>query len=350
MPSNRHFHTLAGVFHEGVVLLSRSGRVDFASTRARELLEVSDDDALAAHWPEIAAQYQCALDTPGAATPSGVEASVTSAQGRPLKLRIFALSEEDCEGVLVIVEDPWTLAALERDLRDANRHRALAELYRAEAHEVRVTLNAIHLSLEVLAARLERRAGDASDSLQAERHQAQMARQEAERLTRAMELLLAQSRAEDGSSTVFDAVRVTIDTVALLGPQAARASVNLELEAPTTPVHVYGRPDAIQQALVNVIVNGIEAMAPRGGDLAVRVRRAGDELCVEITDQGSGIDPRDLPHVFDRHFTRKASGNGIGLYVTRLELAAHGGRIEIARSSADGTTFVLCLPVVPPPA
>jgi len=132
----------------------------------------------------------------------------------------------------------------------------------------------------------------------------------------------------------------------------AENSVRVEQLTPSKPVMVWVDADLIRQALLNLLLNAMQAM-PRGGVVRVEVRREGQNAVVEVIDEGEGIPPKLLPRIFDLYFTTKPTGSGIGLAMTYRILQMHGGALEV-RSSTDphpdavmaGTTFTLRLPVV----
>ena len=99
----------------------------------------------------------------------------------------------------------------------------------------------------------------------------------------------------------------------------------------------------LRQALDNLVRNAVEA-TPAGGRVAVRARSGGREHTIEVRDTGSGIDPDNLPRIFDLYFTTKADGTGIGLAVTQQIIAAHGGTIEVESKPGQGTAMTVHVP------
>jgi signal transduction histidine kinase len=102
----------------------------------------------------------------------------------------------------------------------------------------------------------------------------------------------------------------------------------------------------IRQALLNVALNGVQAM-PRGGTLRMRAFRKEADVLIEIIDEGPGIPEHDLPRIFEPFFTTKATGAGLGLAVVKRIVEDHGGHVWASpRSKGPGTTFCFRLPVV----
>ncbi len=106
----------------------------------------------------------------------------------------------------------------------------------------------------------------------------------------------------------------------------------------------------LRQALVNVILNGCEAMQ-KGGRLGIVTGPSPDGQWVEaaISDTGPGIDAEHLPHIFDPFFTTKEKGTGLGLSVVYGIVQRHGGTVLVRSEVGKGTTFTIRLPAVRPP-
>ena len=126
------------------------------------------------------------------------------------------------------------------------------------------------------------------------------------------------------------------------------AEIVLELQDSLPPVECDS--SQIQQVILNLVLNGAEAMQSRGGGkLTIRTRLLADgnnvELCVQ--DTGEGIAPENLPKVFDPFFTTKANGKGVGLGLAVLYgiVKAHEGEIEVTSQRNEGTTFAVTLPL-----
>jgi two-component system NtrC family sensor kinase len=104
--------------------------------------------------------------------------------------------------------------------------------------------------------------------------------------------------------------------------------------------------DQLQQVFLNLFLNARDAMPDRG-ELSMQTSANGDGIRIEIADNGSGVDEKDLKHIFDPFYTTKPAGKGtgLGLAVCYGIITAHGGRIEIEKNDGGGTKFVVTLPV-----
>ncbi len=138
---------------------------------------------------------------------------------------------------------------------------------------------------------------------------------------------------------------------------AAVKDVRIAVNGAARPVTA--DPQRLQQALTNLIENAIK-YSPAGGAIDVRVWREGDRGCLSVADRGIGIPASDLPDVFDRFHRganvddRQFAGMGLGLYICRAIVEAHGGEIAVVSPSgpggAGGTTFTVRLPLTQPEA
>jgi signal transduction histidine kinase len=144
-------------------------------------------------------------------------------------------------------------------------------------------------------------------------------------------------------------VRETVDLGALVREVGERAfsladsrGVRLEVDA-SGPGSARVDPAQLRQALDNLIRNAVDA-TPAGGRVSLAARREGAGHAIEVRDTGTGIEPAELPRIFDLYYTTKPDGTGVGLAVTQQIVTAHGGTIEVDSRPGAGTTMTLHLP------
>src|SRR5579862_7987527 len=142
------------------------------------------------------------------------------------------------------------------------------------------------------------------------------------------------------------------ETVALARPDAEARQVKMSVQIPPLSPMVWGDRVQLQQVLLNLILNAMDAMdaVPKSRrSLVVQVREAKDgHLRVAVSDCGTGIAPEDAAHVFEPFFTTKPNGMGMGLAISQTIIEAHGGKIQVESSGQNGTTFTLTLPQMKP--
>ena len=128
-------------------------------------------------------------------------------------------------------------------------------------------------------------------------------------------------------------------------PALDTSRIALEVEPGTSAL---ADPDRIERVVVNLISNALK-YSPPGSPVRLSVRRAGDEVVTAVADRGEGITAEELPKIFGRYYrsqrTHSVEGTGLGLYIARLLVEAHHGRIHAESSPGDGSTFSFTLPV-----
>jgi two-component system NtrC family sensor kinase len=146
---------------------------------------------------------------------------------------------------------------------------------------------------------------------------------------------------------VMDLVQITEDSIGLLKNQIRLSQIQVETDFSREPLRTKGFPSQIEQVLVNIMLNAIQAMSP-GGRLTVRVLARPEErlVVVEIGDTGPGISAEDKKRIFDPFFTTKSDGTGLGLSVSYSIIEKHEGNISLESEPGRGTTFRIALPLL----
>jgi PAS domain S-box-containing protein len=238
--------------------------------------------------------------------------------------------------------------AVEDELRDAVRARD--EFLHIASHELRTPLTSLGLQLDGLRGSLSRGPLDA-ERLAAK---AESARRQVRRLGALVAELLDVSRLADGAVPVEaeegDLVATARAVTERFASDAARARTTLRLVAPDA-VRAYFDPVRFEQALTHLVANALKYGA--GQPVDVLVQRDGGIARVLVRDRGIGIDPEARERIFGR-FERAVSsrhygGLGLGLFLARRIIEAHGGRIAVDSAPGEGATFALEIPVDGPP-
>jgi signal transduction histidine kinase len=141
------------------------------------------------------------------------------------------------------------------------------------------------------------------------------------------------------------------ETVELARPAIAQHQLAIEVAtAPALPP-VHGRGHQLQQVILNLLTNAIDATPP-GGRLHVATRVRGSEVELEVRDTGRGIPESERRRIFEPFFSTKAAGRGtgLGLFVCSQIVREHQGRIEVASVEGQGSSFRVLLPTAAPPA
>jgi signal transduction histidine kinase len=233
--------------------------------------------------------------------------------------------------------DAGTRRHIEGQIALARRLTAINSLTGRVAHEIKNPLNSIALRLEMLRSQA---AGEASGT----ESEIAILSEEVTRLDRVVRTFLDFNRPVEMVPQDVDLTEVVAEIVHLLEPEAERGAIRIRYARPSTAVVVNGDSGLLRQAVMNVAVNAIEAMAG-GGSLTFEIAPSPETCTLAIADTGPGIPPESREKIFQLYYTTKPHGSGIGLAMTFRAVQLHGGTIEIASEVGRGTTFRLILPL-----
>jgi hypothetical protein len=240
-------------------------------------------------------------------------------------------------GLLVRLRDPEAQRKIGRELRTADRMAALSRVSSGVAHEVKNPLNAILLHVEVARAKLARGGTDVAPQMD-------VISSEILRLDRVVKTFLDFTRPVELHLATVPLQELVKEIVDLASPQAAASRIRVSVEQEAEGVEVRVDRDLLKQAVLNVVVNAMQAM-PEGGELRFESLAQDDMAEILISDTGSGIPPELREKVFHLYFTTKKDGSGIGLPTTFRIVQLHDGIIDFTSEPGQGTTFSIRLPV-----
>lgn len=221
----------------------------------------------------------------------------------------------------------------EQEMRRAAQLASVGELASGIAHEIKNPLVGAASGLDLVARRITDDPGAASI--------VEQVRFQLRRIESAIRDLLSYARPSDPRRARVDPTQLLDRVLQLIRPQAETAGVRLEKVVPAEPVpKLRLDPEQMTQALVNLALNGIQAMRD-GGILTLAVRSTGDVARISITDTGPGIAPEEIERIFRPFFTTKHEGTGLGLAISRGIVERHGGRLEVDSTPGQGSTFTL---------
>ena len=256
------------------------------------------------------------------------------------ELRIALVSVEflgEQSGMLIRMRDPEATRQIGRQLQTADRLSAISRLTSGVAHEVKNPLNAILMHVEL--AKLKLAHGDYDVTPQMD-----VLTSEILRLDRVVKTFLDFTRPVQLNLVETDLHDFVDELADLARPQAAASNITLEVESPKEPVTITIDTDLFKQAVLNIVVNAIEAM-PEGGTLRFSAAVRGDLAELRISDSGPGIPANVRDKIYNLYFTTKEKGSGIGLSMTFRIVQLHDGTIDFQSEPGHGTTFVMKLPV-----
>jgi len=239
----------------------------------------------------------------------------------------------------------WIMGGLlHRYSRREERHREemarrerlaqLGEMGAVIAHEVRNPLSGIKGYAQLLQERLTDQEAKGFASLIVA---------ESVRLEGLVNDLLLYSRQEPRETTLLDLTDIVARCRTIVAPDGERSGVEIDQRF-DSPLIVRGNGEQLQQLFLNLMVNGIQAMAG-GGRLTVTGRRGGKGVEVVIADTGPGIPPEERERIFDPFYTTRARGSGLGLAICKKIAEEAGGTIAVTSEPGRGATFTVTLPL-----
>ncbi len=159
--------------------------------------------------------------------------------------------------------------------------------------------------------------------------------------------LLLLSRQPEGRRQIVDVIAAIDDTLRLLDYDAQARGIRQAFRSPGAPIHVMADEGELRMVLLNLLQNAHHAM-PSGGNVSVGVMVSGNEVAIEVADEGCGIAEEHLEHIFDPFFSRRAddvAGTGLGLTIVKNIVERFGGHIDVASVSGAGARFTVRLPL-----
>jgi signal transduction histidine kinase len=334
---------------DGIMLFTRDSRAVLVSRSVERFLELGRDQLLGAEVHDIFDRNTVLGRTVRQAFDAGmsiVQEEITTEAGRRVELSLDFIHDDQNDneqasdqgrslGALLTLHDVESVSEIESELELSRRMAAIGRLTSGVGHEVKNPINAIVVHLELLRSKIgsEATAGRHLEIIQSEIH----------RLDRVVQTLVDFSRPVELQLQEQDMRNIVSSVLMLASAGLETYSVTMVSQLPDHPVIVKVDSDLLKQALLNVVLNGAQAM-PDGGELSVRLTEDGRSAILKIQDHGEGIADDIRPRIFDLYFTTKRDGSGIGLAMTYRILQLHHGQLDVESKVGEGSTFTLYLP------
>jgi signal transduction histidine kinase len=338
-----NFERLLDQLEDAVLMFGRDRRLVVASGAVEKFLGRMRADMLGLALPEVFPPN----------TTLGLMLAQASQTGRPIRNRRVPITRWDGSGAFVALlsvdilepinagNNPGrgTEAARQvgRQLQTADRLSAISRITSGVAHEVKNPLNAILMHVEVARMKLARENTDVAPQME-------IISREILRLDRVVKTFLDFTRPVELHPSDVALESFVREIVDLAAPQAEAAGIHVSVNADTDAANIRVDEDLMKQALLNVVVNAIQAM-PQGGELRIECSVREEDAEIRISDTGVGIPPELREKIFRLYYTTKPEGSGIGLAMTFRIVQLHDGSIDFTSEPGKGTTFVLHLPV-----
>jgi len=333
---------IMGNLQDGLMLFTRDSRVVLVSASVERFLSRPRRDLLGHQVKDVFSSESAlgnlmrqAFERRSPIPPREIEFP----SGKRVQISLDFIQEKGTQiGALLTMRDAESVRRIEDEIEMSRRLSANGRITRGVAHEVKNPINAIVLHLQLLQGKLRQVDPDT-------RRHMDIIGSEIHRLDRVVQILVDFTRPRDLHLEETDLRRLLEDGAMLAGPDAARHGVTVTCELPSEPLMVKVDTDFIKQAILNVVLNGIQVM-PDGGQLRISARREDEMVVTEICDQGGGIPLEVQDKIFELYFTTKKGGTGIGLAQTYQILQWHYGSVDFESVEGQGTTFRLRLPLV----
>jgi C4-dicarboxylate-specific signal transduction histidine kinase len=228
------------------------------------------------------------------------------------------------------------------DVARINRITTMGELTASLAHEVKQPIAAAVTDANTCVRWLSRDNPDVEEARAAASRVVKDATRAAEIITRVRQLF----KKGTPKQALIDVNEIIREMIVLLGSDATRYDVSIQTELAKDLPKVMGDRVQLQQVLMNLITNSIDAMKDLDGtrELIISSQAEDNHLIISVSDTGVGLPPKQADQIFDAFFTTKPQGTGMGLRISRSIVELHGGSLWAAANSPRGASFHLTLP------
>jgi PAS domain S-box-containing protein len=233
------------------------------------------------------------------------------------------------------------LRQVQGDLAYMSRVTTMGELAASLAHEIKQPIAAVVTNARTCARWLERETPDLAEASEAASRTVNAAMRASDIVDRVRSLYARGTP----HRTLVDVNDMIQEMVVLLQHEASRHDVAIRTELAGRLPDIVADRVQVQQVLMNLMLNGIEAMKDAPGELLIASQRTDDgQLLISVSDSGCGIPPKQAERIFEAFFTTKPSGNGMGLSISRTIVESHGGRLWASANTVRGAVFQFTLP------
>jgi PAS domain S-box-containing protein len=346
-----NMNQVMGGLEDGLILFTQDGRAVLVSPAVEKFLGAPANQFLGRRATEIfpaGHPLRHALRFEGdrlqPIDDADLELAEGSTPGGPHRVGVTVqpVPENDSDspddwGALVTLRDLESRERIGSELEVSERLSAIGRITAGVAHEVKNPLNSMRLWLENLKESLP---PDSTVSREAVR----ILDNEIDRLDRVVKRFLDFTRPVEMHVEDTSLAQVINGVLTLARPQAERANVKLHSKLADLP-SVRGDRELLRQAVLNIVLNAVEAMTS-GGDLTISLERRNENAVILISDTGNGIPPEQRSRVFQLFFTTRKGGSGLGLATAFRIVQLHNGSIDFDSEVGRGTTFRVELPLV----
>jgi two-component system sensor histidine kinase HydH len=327
---------------EGIILTNDTLKIHYMNEIAAQLFGTAKAEAIGRDSKDVLPTAVSSMLIPADRQNRVLETELViyKSDGEEITISVIATEVITKDGFFVgrmyLIKDLTQLKSLQAEIQRKDKMAAIGNLAAGVAHEVRNPLS----SIKGYATYFKSLFKDDPEKSGA----AEILINESERLNRVITELLEISRPSDIKPKAVDVQSIFDTTLRLIQPdsaQQAKQEIVLEIEDGIDTLWV--DPDRFVQVLMNIYLNGIQAM-PNGGLLRTEVTSIGDSIKISITDTGSGMSSETQNQLFNPYFTTKKSGTGLGMAIVMKIIEAHNGKIAVTSEEGRGTQVSIHLP------
>ena len=342
-----------------ILMVNREGEISQVNPQTERLFGYQQAELLSQTWERLFPQRLRALageslreffaSSALRGIASGTEMFGLRKDGSEFPLEVGLTPIESAGGLLALVAitdntERKKAEEARRELVHASRLAVLSEFTTSIAHEINQPLGAI-LSNADAAELLLRKPSPPLDEVRQILKDIRNDDLRASEVIRRLRTLLRQG---DVERQPIDLNSVVNEVIFILRTEAQRRRVEVGTELSPDAAMVLGDKVHLQQIMLNLMLNGMEAMAQTSGERRLRLKteQADGEVIVSVSDTGAGVSRERLPKIFERFFSTKPEGMGMGLAISRSLVEEHGGRIWVESTEGQGSTFRFALPIL----
>ncbi|HSC34444.1 MAG TPA: ATP-binding protein [Thermodesulfobacteriota bacterium] len=319
----------------GVITLNLDGKIISANRTGLEILGINTEDKILG---KDLGQFMSGLHLEDLVSKKREQMLYTAPDGRMVTLGFSSSDLKDTDnktrGYIIIFQDLTEVKELEDRLRTSEKMALLGQLAAGLAHELRNPLSAISGAVEILGSDVK----PTEENLRLVR----MASQEVERLNLLVEDFLILTMPIQKLTTLVDLGRIVNDTVESFAKTIRRGNIEI-INQVENGIYVQADSYRLKQAVWNLLLNSVDAM-PIGGLIIIKSKTEENNVVIEISDEGKGIDENFISRIFEPFFTTKEVGTGLGLAIVQKVIEGYNGNINVVSSRGNGATFVITLP------
>lgn len=341
---------------EGMIVLDKDRTVEYINQSARTILGLGDGSTT----PGL--PFGDMLGNPGLL--DFCQECMESAD--PILEREYALSLHDGKqfiqvnmvplenreerfGSLFLFVDETEHKRREERLREAEKLAALTTLTAGMSHEIRNPLNSMSIHLQLLKRQIEQKGIQDSEMDET----LSILSSEIQRLNNVIESFLSSVRPSQPKKRLIDLNSLIVETLTLMEPEFRENNIQVFLHEEGTWPYINADEAQMKQSIINILRNAIEAITSqtdeergaKDSEVMIQMTRMNDRVTLVFSDTGSGIDPRNLPHIFEAYFTTKPKGTGLGLMTVDRIVREQEGTINVKSELGEGTQIIISLPV-----